>query len=169
MALKDRKGFTLIELLVVVAIIGILATVVLVALNAPRAKTRNARRNSDIRQLANAFNLALTGSNSLPNGGWFCISDTCTGSWNYGTDDTVNTFIAPYIAKTSDPADDSRGVRGYIYGNANPPNSFYDGYVFGSGHFLRWAIELPVNSNSCGIGHIYNVGATYVECFYRLD
>jgi len=52
-----KKGFTLIELLVVVAIIGLLATMSIVALNSARARARDAKRVADIKQIQTALEL----------------------------------------------------------------------------------------------------------------
>ena len=63
---KNEKGFTLIELLVVIAIIGLLASVVLLALNSARAKSRDAKRLADIRQIASAMELYYNDCGGYP-------------------------------------------------------------------------------------------------------
>ncbi|TSC77748.1 MAG: putative General secretion pathway protein GspG [Parcubacteria group bacterium Gr01-1014_33] len=59
-------GFTLIELLVVIAIISVLASVVLASVNSARAKARDARRLSDMKQIQLALQLFYDTNNRYP-------------------------------------------------------------------------------------------------------
>ena len=64
--MSQKKGFTLIELLVVVAIIGLLSTLSIVALNSARAKSRDARRVSDVKQIQTALELYYNDNGQYP-------------------------------------------------------------------------------------------------------
>lgn len=70
--LKNR-GFTITELLVVIAVIGILATTVMVSLSTVRAKGRDAERRSDLRQLQLALTYYYDSFNQYPStgGAWY--------------------------------------------------------------------------------------------------
>ena len=63
---KTKKGFTLIEFLVVIAIIGLLATLSVVALNNARERARDSRRVSDIKQIQTALELYFNANDSYP-------------------------------------------------------------------------------------------------------
>jgi len=109
---KAKKGFTLIELLVVIAIIGLLASIVLVSLGPARQKARDAKRQSDIRQI----NLAME----------MCYDDSgCGGTERYievaGGVDNV-TVIGNYMPTGTVPKDPT-GISPYQYtwtANASP-------------------------------------------------
>src|SRR6056297_2839321 len=61
-----KKGFTLIELMVVVAIMGLLAALAVISLNNARARARDARRISDVKQVQTALELYYLDNHQYP-------------------------------------------------------------------------------------------------------
>mgnify|MGYP000660258094 CR=1 FL=1 len=73
-----KKGFTLIELLIVMAILGVLAVVVLVAINPVQqlARTRDAGRKSTVTQLGHSLEAYFTAHNGDYLDPTNCVADT---------------------------------------------------------------------------------------------
>ncbi len=66
--IKSEAGFTLLELLVVLAIIGMLAGVVGLAVNQARVKGRDAKRTGDMRQFITALDQYYIAHGTYPTG-----------------------------------------------------------------------------------------------------
>lgn len=60
------RGFTLVELLVVVAIIGLLATIIMVNVGGTKANSRDAKRTEDITSIRNALSLYTNDMSGYP-------------------------------------------------------------------------------------------------------
>ena len=136
MITKNKHGFTLIELLVVIAIIGILSGMVMVSMNGARQKARDARRQSDMRQLEAAQQLYY-GSNSV------YADDTVTSGATAAITDGGTQLIGSLV----DPTNDS------TYKYQSFPNTGAN-----SNHFCYYAkLEVPITMN--GASHTYVVAS----------
>jgi len=61
---KNKKGFTLIEMLIVVAIIAILSGLILTGLSSARKQARDARRMSDLANIASQLEVYFNANNT---------------------------------------------------------------------------------------------------------
>ncbi len=80
---SSRRGFTLIELLVVIAIIGILASIVLASLSGAKARGRDAKRVSDIKQLQLALELYYDANQNFPAASPITVGNTTLTAAGY--------------------------------------------------------------------------------------
>jgi len=147
-----RKGFTLIELLVVISIIGILATIVLVAGEKARGQGRNAERTAAVLQYKSAIELSYDANNAYIDselGGKACLGIYDDGTCWHG--DTPPVTTSNRLDAAFEP---------FIQGPQRPPatNLTWDGIVYqrcdASSYEMRWFLE--GKSQDCKGGTVLN-------------
>lgn len=116
-----RSGFTLLEILLVVAAIGILAGIVILAINPGKqlADTRNAQRQQDVNTVLSAvYQYSLDNNGNLPSSitttdTEVCISDgvaTCTSLIDLSVITTNGTYL---VGMPTDPSGVTGDGTGY--------------------------------------------------------
>lgn len=120
-----QKGFTLIELLLVIFIIALLVSVILVVTSSTRAKARDARRQSDIRQI----NLAME----------MCFGDAACGLG-------ANEYPVHAAGVNTWTTIDSDGVPNYLTVPVDPKNSPGQQYTWTAGDQKYYCLYVKLES-----------------------
>lgn len=103
----NNKGFSLVELMVVIAIIGILTAIVTTNFSQSKAKSRDAKRVSDLAQIQLALELAFDRCRVYPSTPLVVINPVCSGR-------PLSDFIS-VIPRDSNGSEYFYGVQNFDY------------------------------------------------------
>lgn len=155
---RKRKGFTLIEMLIVVAIIGILASVVLVGLGPVQRRGRDARRLADLREVQNALELYFSKCGYYPGN---AQSSTPCGAFSSinGPQAWANlqTALSGSNVGVRNIPNDPSGGRTYFYGTDSSGST----YVLGAdledaeNPALAQDVDVPLYGVACDGATVY--------------
>lgn len=143
----------------VIAIIGLLATIVMVSLNTARGKARDAKRRGDMKSLSLALEMYYDANSAYPSTGgvWWGVCVNGGSKATSGASAYIPGLTPTYIATLpTDPRGDTSGWSGYIYQSngtdykllchANGPESFpgsSDAFYDPIRPTWAWAIYTP--------------------------
>ncbi|OGF01781.1 MAG: hypothetical protein A3G07_01645 [Candidatus Doudnabacteria bacterium RIFCSPLOWO2_12_FULL_47_12] len=158
--LRRAHAFTLVELLVVISVIGLLASVILVSLNSARAKARDAKRKSDLRQMVNALELYFNVNDRYPGYNDLGTSSgaiSCEGNWN-----TLQTALSLYMnSLPRDPQNICDWASGRFY------KYHYKPYLSAQPTGYEIAASLENTSDLTTGDFLYNCAVPPESCIYR--
>jgi general secretion pathway protein G len=137
---KSVSGFTIVELLIVIIVIGILATLTVVAYNGVQTRSANLNRKTDLSAVSKALDLYFLDNGRYPPvvggfAGQTCISP---GGWNCWGAGTTNRIL-PTQYQAVMPQDPKYVDDGKACDFPNPHGSRLYGYVTdtnGTGYIL---------------------------------
>lgn len=118
------KGFTLIELLVVIAIIGVLSSIVMASLNTARAKSRDAKRIVDLKQLQVALEFYFNDNREYPStsNSYFGDGPSYGNKTTSGPDGWIPNLAPDYISVLPLDPRPIGNIGRYVYRSADGKN-----------------------------------------------
>lgn len=157
--IRNQRSFTLIELLVVVAVIGLLATIVLVSLTSAKARARDAHRMIEINQFFKVLTICYSDQGNYPDSDSEPIPqiwDAYGTGWKYGfscgpcAGNFENAIKQCTTAEIKDPINE--GELAYYYFYFEPDATTYNGVPINDeckGHYALMAhLEGPRHENA---------------------
>lgn len=128
---KSKSGFTIVELLIVIVVIGVLASITIVAYNGFQARAIKARRLSDMSTIVKALNLYKIQTGSYP-----VTQSNSTGGWERSAVNPQNFLQALKTSGiiSSVPVDP---INSAPQGSSGPENTFtsYTYYLYPAGQW----------------------------------
>lgn len=116
------SGFTLIELMVVIALIGILSSIVLASFSEARARNRDGKRMSDIREIQKALSLYQIDNNKFP------VPTNPTDTITITGDDEISTVLEEFGHISAVPVDPQYPNYSYTYETDTEGSDFTIGF-----------------------------------------
>ena len=148
---RKRGGFTLIELLVTIAIIGVLATLAMMAVGAARDKAKEAKVLHDTKIIYDAITQLSNDTNLWP--GLQTVDAVCSGSCGgneiCGPDKNGNNCVTK---KLSDPSAGIVATDGNYPGWAGPYRTDMPTDPWGREYFFDTDYNINANGKPCGCG-----------------
>ncbi|EKE19461.1 MAG: hypothetical protein ACD_9C00008G0003 [uncultured bacterium] len=145
---NKRKGFTLIELLIVIAIIGILASAILVNVSSARVKARDAKRKTQLLSVRTGLEMYYAAHGKYPPAGGCAYGTNCyvhstsALNWIPALSAEIGNLPADPINNTDGPW--VAGHYAYSYGNVSVDGQNYD---------LTAQLESPSDPDRCEVRH----------------